>query len=100
MTEHSIQVIDPLEHWDDECAFCGVTEDLAQMDVPGASQDQVVWIPGCRSCRESLSSQDLLPWLLAIQGQNQAKWQEIYEWQKWKQTSLAGLVRKVGKESV
>ena len=99
MPTYSAHSIDPLEHWDDECAFCGVTEELAQMDVWGANQDQVVRIPGCRSCRGSLSRQDLLQWLLALQDQDQAKWQEIFEWQKWKQTSLAVLVRRVSQES-
>ena len=92
--------IDPSEHWDDECAFCGTTDDLVQVDVSAANEGGTTLVPGCRSCNSSMRSQTLEQWLSELQGQDLAKWQEIFEWQKWKQTSLAALVRQASKESV
>ena len=90
--------IDPDEHPDDECAFCGEVEDLVAMHVRNAERGGVTTVVGCRSCNSSHRDATLKEWLRGLRDEDHWKWDDILEHQKWKRTGLALLVRQVRDE--
>ena len=90
--------IDPYEHWEDECAFCGTTDDLVHFHTRNASRLGKTTITACRSCNSSMRSYRLKGWLRALRDCEHWKWYEILEYQRWKRTGLAFLVRQVRDE--
>jgi hypothetical protein len=94
----SFYAIDTFQHRDGECAFCGSMDDLVRMHIHNANNGGKTWIPGCRSCNASMGSQTLKKWLRSLKYESHWKWYDILEWQRWKRTKLAELIREVRDE--
>ena len=90
--------IDPNEYPEGECALCGETSDLVRFHPRNASRGGKTTITGCRSCNSCLRSGWLKPWLRELRDSDHWKWHDIVEYQKWKRTGLALLVRQIRDE--
>jgi len=90
--------VDPDEHEEGECALCGQDWDLVRFHVRNERRGGRTTIPACRSCNSCLRSGWLKPWLRALRDDDHWKWYDIVEYQKWKRTGLALVVRQVRDE--
>ena len=90
--------IDPYEYSEDECALCGNPYDLVHFHVRNATRGGQTTICACRSCNSCLRSDRLKPWLRTLRDADHWKWYEILEYQRWKRTGLARLVRQIRDE--
>jgi hypothetical protein len=87
--------IDPDEYAEDECAFCGAMDDLVRGHVLNARRGGTTTIPMCRSCNSSMRSNTFKGWIRGLQHNDHGKWHDILEYQKWKRTELARVVRRI-----
>ena len=85
--------VDPYQHEESECAFCGSQYDLVNAHVRNASRGGKTTIVACRRCNSSMYSYTLAEWLRMLKYSDyefhQKKWQVILDYHWHRKTGLA-----------
>ena len=91
--------VDPYQHEDEECAFCGSPYDLVEMHVRNARRGGTTSVIGCRSCNSSMHADTLAEWLRRLKysdrGFDQEKWGAILDYHWHRQTGLSRLIHRI-----
>jgi len=91
--------VDPYQHDDYECAFCGNPYDLVDMHVRNENRGGRTTVTGCRSCNSSMHDDTLTDWLRRLKySENhslQEKWNEILNYHWHGRTGLSAKIHRI-----